>query len=131
MDDCILICKEKEDLKKCLSAVREYAEEELFLELNEKTQLTTIRNGVDYLGFHFYLSDMDKVIRRLRTSNKRRWKRRLKKFMGQYREGGVQIDEITRSIASYKGHLKHGHTYRLKQKVFHDFVLTKEKRDGM
>lgn len=131
MDDCILICKEKEDLKKCLSAVREYVKEELFLELNEKTQLTTIRNGVDYLGFHFYLSDTGKVIRRLRTSSKRRWKRRLKKFKGQYREGEVQIDEITRSIASYKGHLKHGHTYRLKQKVFHDFVLMKEKRDGM
>ena len=51
-----------------------------------------------------------------------------KKFRHQYREGEVEFDEITRSIASYKGHLRHGHTYRLQQKVFHDFVLTKEKR---
>lgn len=130
MDDCILICKDKAYLKECLSAIREYVEKELFLELNEKTQLTTIRNGVDYLGFHFYLTDTGKVVRRLRTSSKRRWKRRLKKFKGQYREGEAQFDEITRSIASYKGHLKHGHTYRLKQRVFHDFVLTKEKKEN-
>ncbi len=41
-----------------------------------------------------------------------------------------QFDEMTRSIASYKGHLKHGHTYRLKQRVFHNFVLTKEKKEN-
>jgi len=33
--------------------------------------------------------------------------------------------EITHSIASYKGHLKHAHTYRLRRKVFRDFVLTR------
>lgn len=128
MDDCIIICEDKEYLKKCLADMKNYVERELLLEFNEKTQLTTIKDGVDYLGFHFYLSDTGKVIRRLRTSSKRRWKRRLKKFRRQYREGEVEFDEITRSIASYKGHLRHGHTYRLQQKVFHDFVLTKEKR---
>ncbi len=39
----------------------------------------------------------------------------------------MSLENITRSIASYKGHLMHGHTDRLQQKVFHDFILTKEK----
>lgn len=41
----------------------------------------------------------------------------------------MQIDEIKHGIAGYKGYLKHGHTYRLKQKMFYDFVWTKEKTE--
>ena len=89
MDDCIMIHKDKEYLKKCLAGMKDYVEKDLLLEFNEKTQLTAIKNGVDYLGFHFYLSDTGKVIRRLRTRSKRRWKRRLKKFKHQYKEGEV------------------------------------------
>ena len=125
MDDCILLCQDKEELKQCLSAMQYYVEEELNLQFNEKTQLTAMKDGVDYLGFRFYLTDTGKVIRRLRTKSKRRWKRRLKKIKRQYREDEISLEEITRSVASYRGHLKHGHTYRLQKKVFYDFVLTK------
>ena len=131
MDDCVMLCHDKEYLRQCLSAMRYYAEEELLLEFNEKTQITAMKDGVDYLGFRFYLTDTGKVIRRLRTGSKRRWKRRLKKMERQYREDEITFEEISRSIASYKGHLKHGHTYRLKRKVFHDFVLTKEKKNAV
>ena len=53
---------------------------ELNLEFNQKTQIVPLSEGVDFLGFRFYLTDTGKVVRRLRTSNKRRWKRRLKKY---------------------------------------------------
>lgn len=129
MDDCIILCKDKTYLNQCLEGMKFYVEEDLRLRFNEKTQITTMKNGVDYLGFHFYLTDTGKVIRRLRTKSKRRWKRRLKKMKAQYQEDEILLEDITRSIASYKGHLKHGHTYRLRQRVFHDFVLTKEKTE--
>ena len=68
--------------------------------------------------------DTGKVIRRLRTSNKRRWKRRLKKYKEEYRVGNMSLEEITRSVASYRGHLAHGHTWKLRNKVMGSFVLT-------
>lgn len=126
MDDGIFLYHDKEYLKKCLEAMRQHVEKELLLEFNSKTQLTTLKSGVDYLGFHFYLTDTGKVIRRLRTSSKKRLKCRLKKFQKQYRQDQINLVDITHSVASYKGHLKHGHTYRLQQKIFHDFVLTRE-----
>lgn len=126
MDDCIMIHDDKTYLRECLDALTRYIENELLLEFNQKTQLTTIKNGVDYLGFRFYLTDTGKVIRRLRTSSKKRLKRRLKKFQREYRQDKIKLGDITHSIASYKGHLKHGHTDRLQQKIFHDFVLTKD-----
>lgn len=72
------------------------------------------------------MTDTGKVIKKLRTSSKKRLKRRLKKFKKQYKQGEIRLEDITHSIASYKGHLKHGHTDRFQQKIFHDFVLTKE-----
>lgn len=127
MDDCIIICDSKQKLSECLDKLKWHINRELLLEFNKKTQLTTIRNGVDYLGFRFYLTDTGKVVRRLRTSSKRRLKRRLKKFKRQYQCDEVTLAEITQSMTSYTGHLRHGHTYRLRQKLLREFVLTKER----
>ena len=79
VDDGILVYESKEYLKEVLAMMKDKAQE-LNLEFNEKTQILPISEGVDFLGFRFYLTDTGKVIRRLRTSNKRRWKRRLKKY---------------------------------------------------
>ena len=123
MDDGILVHESRDYLKKVLAEMRKLAEE-LRLSFNEKTQIFPISQGVDFLGFRFYLTETGKVVRRLRTSSKRRWKRRLKKFQEEYRSGTRTLDEIWTSLASYDGHLSHGHTYRLRKKVMNHFVLT-------
>lgn len=125
MDDLVLLHESKEHLRACLAEIREIAEKELKLEFNEKTQIFPVSEGVDYLGWHFYLTDTGKVIRRLRTNNKRRFKRRLKAFQEKYRNGKMDYDAIKRSLASYNGHLSHGHTWKLKESAYGKFVLTK------
>ena len=126
MDDGILVHESKEYLNEVLIEMRKLLET-LRIEFNQKTQIFPISEGVDFLGFRFYLTDTGKVIKRLRTSNKRRWKRRLKKFREEYRNGEKTFAEIKRSVASYHGHLSHGHTYKLNKKVMSGFVLTKER----
>ena len=123
MDDGVLIHESKEYLNEALARMREKAKE-LHLEFNQKTQIVPISEGVDFLGFRFYLTDTGKVIRRLRTSNKRLWKRRLKKYKEEYRVGNKSLEDITRSVASYSGHLAHGHTWKLRNKVMGGYVLT-------
>ena len=124
MNDGILVHRSKEYLKAVLSEMKNTAAE-LKLELNEKTQIFPVSHGVDFLGFHFFLTDTGKVVKKLRTSGKRRWKRRLRKFRKQYMNSEKSLEEIRRSIVSYRGHLSHGHTYKLKKKVMGGFVLTK------
>ena len=109
MDDGILVHESKEFLQEVHSSMQQMAEK-LHLEI------FPIREGVDFLGFRFYLTDTGKVIRRLRTSNKRRMKRRLKKFKEEYRVGTKSFEDIKFSMTSYNGHLSHGHTYKLKKK---------------
>jgi retron-type reverse transcriptase len=126
MDDCILIHENKEFLAKTLIETRSYAEDILKLRMNDKTQIFPISNGVNYLGFHIYLTSHGKVVRRVKTASKTKFRRALKQMALKYKSGVLNIDDIKRRLSGYLGHLKHGHTYRLRKKLLSEFVLTKE-----
>jgi len=123
MDDCILIHKDKDYLKYCLNRMKCVVEDELLLEFNEKTQIFPIKNGVEFLGFRFYVTNTGKVIRKLKTNSKKRFKRRLRKMKFEYSVGDRNLDDIRKTLPGYFGHLNRGHTYRLKKAALKDFVL--------
>ena len=123
MDDCVLLHEDKEYLKHCLEEITRHIENDSLLKFNSKTQIIPISQGVDYRGFHFYISDTGKIIRRLRSVNKRRIGRRLKGFRRAYEKGKIDSPAIARSLASYKGHLSHGHTYKLRKNLNRKLVL--------
>ena len=126
MDDGVLIHHDKEYLKECLYRMKVYIENERKLEFNNKTQIIPISQGIDYLGFHFYMTDTGKVVRKLRTSNKKRMKRKIKRYRHAYRTGVMEMEDITRSMASYLGHLSHGDTYYLRENILEHLVLSKQ-----
>ncbi len=117
MDDGIIVHHDKEFLKNVLQLMRELIEEDK-LEFNKKTQILPLSQGADFLGFHYYMSGTGKIIMRLRSSNKRRFKRNLKRLQKHYNQGRIELESITLSLNSYCGHLKHGNTWRLRQQVF-------------
>lgn len=123
MDDCVLIHHNKEYLKQCLTTLQEYIGETLRLALNEKTEIFPIKNGVDYLGWHFYMTDTGKVIRKVKPSTKTKYKRKLRYFQKAYADGSVNIEDIKQVLSSYRSHLSFGHTYKLQKKVLGNFVL--------
>jgi retron-type reverse transcriptase len=125
MDDFVLLHHDKEYMRKCLAEIREMCECNLKLELNDKTQIFPLQNGVDYLGWHFYLTDSGKVIRKLRNSNKKSMKKRFKRLARDYHEWKIDFDAIKRSTASTYGHLMHGNTYRLRNKLAWETVYTR------
>ncbi|MBO1307007.1 group II intron reverse transcriptase domain-containing protein [Enterococcus sp. 669A] len=117
MDDCILVHPDKEVLQECLRQMTILVEDELKLSFNNKTQITPLASGVDYLGWHFYLTDTGKVIRKLRTQNKKKIKRRIKGLQVGFRKGRITAMDIKQSLMATKGHLQHGHTYHLRKKI--------------
>lgn len=122
MDDFILVHESEDYFNHCLKEIQALLTDKL----NGKTKIFPIKNRAEYLVWRFYLTDTGKVIRRLRTTNKRWFKRRLKHFAKEYKQGEIELEEIKRSLASYNGHLQHGHTYKLKQKLYADFVMIRE-----
>lgn len=123
MDDCLLLHHDKQFLLECLRAMQAVIEDELHLDLNQKTQIFNLKDGIEFLGWRFYLTDTGKVIRKMKPQSKVRYKRRIKKLQKDYAEGLIELEDVKASIASYKGHLMHGHTYKLRERVNQTFVL--------
>lgn len=125
MDDCVLIHRDKEYLRYCLEQMKQCAEK-LRIDFNEKTVIFPLKNGVDYLGWHIYLTENGKIIRKVRQRTKYKYKRKLKYFQKAYKDGAVNLEEIHQVIASYHAHMSYGHTYQLRKKIMSEFVLQKK-----
>lgn len=125
MDDFTLIHEDKRHLVYCKDFLGEYLTK-IGLRLNSKTQIFPIKNGVDFLGFHTYITDSGKIVRKLRRSSKKKMKRKLKYFQREYKLGRIELKKIHASIASWLGHAKHGNTYNLRKRILNKFIFTKE-----
>ncbi len=122
MDDCVLIHQDKEYLKHCLKQMEKCAEE-LKINFNEKTEIFPLKNGVDYLGWHIYLTESGKIIRKVKQQTKYKYKRKLKNFQYAYANDNAELKEINQVLSSYRAHLAYGHTYKLQKKILFDFTL--------
>ncbi|MCM1370538.1 MAG: RNA-directed DNA polymerase, partial [Clostridium sp.] len=78
MDDMILIHKDKDYLRYCLEEIKKVCKEKLNLELNSKTQIGKVSNGIDFLGYRHILESSGKITKKLRSSSKIRMKKHLK-----------------------------------------------------
>ena len=127
MDDCVLIHEDKEYLKHCLEVLNNHIENKLYLSFNSKTVIFPLRNGINYLGWHFYLTETGKVIRKVSSRTKKNYKRKLKYLEYEYANDFITMKEIDEVINSYRAHLSYGHTYHLQKNVLNKFVLVKNK----
>lgn len=96
MDDFILIHHDKEYLKKCLVDIKNKLQE-LNLELNEKTQIVSLKYGFIFLGYKFKLKGKRLIIL-LRSKNKNKIKKKLRKLKVKNKAA------YDKSLASYKGY---------------------------
>ncbi len=112
MDDFFIIHEDKDFLKKCLVEIERYVGG-LGLELNEKTQIFPLKNGIDFLGFHTYLTDTGKVIRKVRRKSKTNVQRKLKKFKVLIEKGKITPERVELSYYSWRGHAEHGNCHHL------------------
>lgn len=126
MDDFYLICEDKEALQVAWRKIAELLAPR-GLELNGKTNIFPLRNGLDFLGFHTYLNDDGKVIRKVRRSSKKRMSRKLRKYEADYLAGIKPWKEIEDSYRSWRAHASHGNCRNLVlkydqrvQKIFYE-----------
>ena len=112
MDDFYLIHPNKEYLKYCLEVITEYLST-LDLKLNGKTQIFPFKNGVCYLGFHTYVTDRGKVIRKLKNQNKRNAQRKYTRMAKLVAEGKLSPEKFYASYNAWKNHISHGNCYSL------------------
>lgn len=100
-DDFVVLSDEKSSLKKQVDLVKKFLEQKLKLTIHpDKIFIKTLSSGIDFLG---WINFPDHRI--LRTTTKRRMIKRIK------------ISPKLDTLQSYLGLLKHGNTFKLRNKI--------------
>lgn len=139
MDDFELVHESKEHLHKCLDTIRAYVEERGMKLNDKKTKIVTLRQGVSFLGFHFYVTETGRVVQKLSAKSIKRHKRKLRKMKKQLDLGNCTFQACKEAHNGWKAHAKRGDTYYLVRRMdalfnelFKDHIQKEkeEKQDG-
>ena len=112
MDDFYLLSDDKKYLKDCLQKITAYLDR-LKLTLNSKTEIVPMSKGIRFLGFHTYLTEDGKIIRKLPGDCKRQIKKRLRRNVALVQAGEMTREKFDESYLSWKNHASHGNCFKL------------------
>lgn len=118
MDDFFLIHEDKEYLRHCREEI-EARVGALGLSLNGKTNIYPLKHGIDFLGFHTYLTETGGVVRKVRRRSKNNMKRKLKKMSALVAAGKLDEKTVEQSYQSWRGHASKGNCYHLIRRTDH------------
>lgn len=118
MDDVIILCDSKEKLRVWKDRISEFLETELELQLNSKTCIRPINQGIEFVGYRVW---PDKLV--LRKSTTLHMKRVLKARREAYRIKEITLRQATDTLNCYLGMLKHCDSDALRESILDNFVL--------
>lgn len=125
MDDFIIMVPTRDEAKRILAEVEVFVRERLNLELNEKTSIFPVAQGVNAYGFKIHTTHLH-----VRASSKAAAKRRIKAMDRKYRAGEVPLKDVTQSVNSWLGHARHSNSFNLATKIYapYDYITVKHKK---
>jgi RNA-directed DNA polymerase len=115
VDDFIILHKSKEQLGLWKGEIENFVRKELKLELHpDKSQITSLSRGVDFVGFrNFYYFKL------LRKRNIRKARQKIK----QFDKGDLIEEKLFESLAGWNAYAKWANSYNLRKEVFE--IITK------
>lgn len=105
-DDFYVLCKTKDIAREILEAVRMIIGS-LGLELNPKSQIVPFRMGLCYLGFHHYVTDEGKYIRKLRGDRKRNTQKKVRRWVRAVNEEKMPVEKFNEKYGAWPTSLRY------------------------
>jgi len=118
MDDWVILSPDKKYLWDILKQTEVFLQKFLLLQLNNKTSIFPVSQGIDFLGYRIWVTH-----RLLRKSSKKRMKRKLRVYQVLYNKNRIDLNRITSSLMSWLGHTSHCNSYNLRKKILGNLVL--------
>jgi retron-type reverse transcriptase len=120
VDDFALFADDRQQLVEARPPIENYLAT-LRLKIHPiKSQLFQTCKGANFVGFRIL---PDRI--RVRNDNLQRARDRLKQIQNDYAQGKVLLPKLIERLQSWEAHLKHGDTYRLRQKIFNYWVFSR------
>jgi retron-type reverse transcriptase len=113
MDDIVVMCRDKETAERYLAEMTRFINERLHLELNSKTRIFPVAQGVNAYGYKIHTTH-----KLVRTSSKQAMKRRMKAMHRKLSEGRITQKSVVQSVNSWLGHARHSNSFNLCKKLF-------------
>lgn len=121
MDDFILIHPDKEYLRYCKNQIQ-LKLQDMQLELNKKTCLYPIQQGIKFLHWRFVLTDSGKILLLMERKKIAKQKTKMKKLWEFEKSGKVEPGTTFQSLQSWLANAKRGNTYK-EQKQMKEFYV--------
>jgi len=119
MDDFLIFGNAKNDLHEVKKEISNFLSRNLQINLHpKKSTVFPVKLGVDFCGFRIF-----KDYRRLRKTNVKLFSKRMKKLRGLFRQGRIEVKDISHSIRCWIAHASYGNTYNLRKKLLEKLVF--------
>lgn len=120
MDDFVIMLDSKEECKKYKDVIETFLNNNLKLQLNDKSRYYPSAMGVNFCGYRIFTTH-----KLLRTSSKKKIKQKVKKWNKRWHNQKLNINNTVQSLNSWIGHASHCNSYHLQKKIINkcDFLL--------
>ena len=117
MDDGVAISPDIDDLYLCTDGLKIICEK-CGLELNlKKTRVIPLRDYYRWLKTRFIITPTGKVVRKMNKDSTKIVRHKLRAFRGKLDRGEMTLADIRCSVDSYNGHMKRGHSFKVRQRT--------------
>ena len=116
MDDFVLIHNDKDYLKYCRSEIEKQLNS-IGLELNRKTGILKLSQGVKLLQWRFVLCNSGRILKRMDKKKISKQRRKIKKLYAKEIKGEVPQGTCNQSMQSYMANARRGDSFYVRKKV--------------
>ena len=117
MDDSVMIHHEREKLETCLEVIEgKLAEKDMKLN-KKKTRIYSLRKGILFLGFWFYLTDTGKVMVHIDPKKVKHERRKLRRMAGLVKKGEKTREQVDEHFDSWMRHASYGDSYNFQKNM--------------
>lgn len=102
MDDVIILSGSRERLAGDLARIERFLADELRLKLNRKTQINTVRHGIEFVGYRIRPGR-----RKLKRKSLRKMLARIRHIEKEYAAGAIGFRDVNATMQSYFGDMRH------------------------
>lgn len=137
MDDIVVLSDNLGELTKARDEIARYLLDELALDLNSKTQINKIRQGVEFVGYRIRPG-----YKKLKRKSLRKMRARIAYIEKQYAAGRMDVEDVNATMQSYFGDMQHFNSFGLRRQLCNNTAFVRggetdkkedsshEKKDG-
>ena len=118
MDDMVILHNDAKVLNEWKRLIEKYLNEVLHLELNDKTTIGKVKNGITFVGYV-----IRPTYRKLKRKSLRKMKAKIRYRQKEYAAGLITFDKVNATMQSYFGIMKHFDSYGLRRWISENIVF--------